>query len=87
MRRGSSRPRLSVRLSEDAQLVVGMRRVMSARTASTGGRTLRLRGKRGANTFNLRVGKLRAGRYRLRIVAVDGSGNESAIRTATLRVR
>jgi plastocyanin len=87
MRRGSSRPRLSVRLSEDAQLVVGMRRVMSARTASTGGRTLRLRGKRGANSFNLRVGKLRSGRYRLRIVAVDGSGNESAIRTATLRVR
>jgi plastocyanin len=81
------RARLALRLSEDATVVVGFRRVMSARIASTGARTVRLRGKKGANRLNLRVGKLRAGRYRLRIVAIDGSGNESAIRTTTLRVR
>jgi hypothetical protein len=87
MRRGARRPRLVLNLSEDATVVVGVRRVMSARIATAGMRTLRLRAKRGANRFNLRMGALRKGRYRLRIVAVDGSGNESAIRTATLRVR
>jgi plastocyanin len=87
IRRGSRRPTLAVRLSEDATVVVGLRRKLSARKASTGGTTLRLRGKKGANRFNLRVGKLRRGSYRLRVVAVDASGNESSIRTATLRVR
>jgi plastocyanin len=87
MRRGSGRPVLSLRLSEDATVVVGIRRVLSARTASAGAKTLRFKGKRGANRFSLRAGKLRAGRYRLRLLAIDGSGNESAIRTATLRVR
>jgi plastocyanin len=87
MRRGAKRPQLSLRLSENALVVVGLRRVMSARTASAGGKTLRLRGKKGANRFNLRVGKLRRGTYRLRVVAVDGSGNESATRSARLRVR
>jgi plastocyanin len=87
MRRGAKRPVLSMRLSEDATIVVGIRRVLSARTASAGAKTLRLEGRRGANRFSLRAGKLRKGRYRLRLVAIDGSGNESAIRTVTLRVR
>ena len=87
MRRGARRATLQVRLSEDALVVVGMRRVMSARIASAGATSIRVRGKRGANNLNLRVGKLRAGKYRLRIVAVDAAGNESATRTATLRVR
>ena len=82
-----SRPTLSVNLSEDALVVVGLRRKLTARKASTGTRTLRLRGKKGANRFNLRVGKLRRGSYKLRVVAVDTAGNESSIRTATLRVR
>lgn len=87
IRRGSRRPTLAVNLTEDATVVVGLRRKLTARRASTGGTTLRLRGKKGANRFNLRVGKLRRGSYRLRVVAVDASGNESSIRTATLRVR
>ena len=86
MTRGSKRPRLSLRLTEDATIVVGMRRVMTRARASAGMPVLRLQGKRGANRFSLRTRGLRAGRYTLRIIAVDAAGNESATRKVTLRV-
>lgn len=86
MVRGSKRPRLSLRLTEDATIVVGMRRVMTAARASAAMPVIRLQGKRGANRFSLRTRGLRAGRYTLRVIAVDAAGNESGTRKVTLRI-
>ena len=86
MTRGSSRPRLSLRLTEAATIVVGMRRVMNRARASAGMPVIRLQGKRGLNRFALRARGLRAGRYTLRIIAVDAAGNESGTRRVTLRI-
>jgi plastocyanin len=86
MGRRAARPTLAVRLNEDATVVVGVRRVLSARMASAASPTLRLRGRRGLNRFSLRIRGLRRGTYRLRVVAVDAQGNESRLRTVTLRV-
>jgi plastocyanin len=79
LRRG--RGRLSVRLGEDAALLVVVRRSLRAGRATE--RTIRLRGRRGANTLLLPRG-LRAG-ARLAVVALDADGNESPVATVTLR--
>ena len=86
MPRRGTRPRLALTLSEDATVVVGVRRVLTARTATAAMPAIRLQGKKGVNRFALKLRGLRRGRYRLRVVAVDGAGNESSVRTATLRV-
>jgi plastocyanin len=78
-RRG--RARLSVRLGEDATVLVVLRKALRARGAAE--RTFRLRGRRGPNRFLLPRG-LRAG-TRLTVVALDADGNESDVATATLR--
>jgi plastocyanin len=87
MRRGARRPTLTVRLSEQARLVVAVRRVLSARVATAAIPTVRLQGKKGLNRYSLRVRGLRRGKYRIRAIAIDAAGNESQVRTATLRVR
>jgi hypothetical protein len=84
--RRSRKPKLAVRLSEDATVVVGIRRVMAVARASAAMPAIRLKGRRGANRFNLKLRGLRAGSYKLRVVAVDAAGNESPVRIATLRV-
>ena len=86
MPRKSRKPKLSVRLSEAATVVVGVRRVMAVARASAAMPAVRLKGRRGVNRFNLNLRGVRAGRYKLRIVAVDAAGNESPVRIATLRV-
>jgi plastocyanin len=87
MRRGSRRPVLTVRLSENATVIVAARRVLSARTAAAPAPSQRFQGRKGLNRFRLRVRGLRRGTYRVRAVAVDAAGNESHVRTARLRVR
>jgi plastocyanin len=87
MRRGSRRPVLSVRLSENARVMVAARRVLSAKTASAAAPAQRFQGRKGLNRFRLRVRGLRRGKYRIRAVAIDAAGNESQVRTTTLRVR
>lgn len=84
--RKAARPTLSLNLTEDATVVVGVRRVLAVARASAAAPALRLKGKRGANRFSLKVRGLRAGRYKLRVIAIDAAGNESPVRTATLRV-
>jgi plastocyanin len=78
-RRG--RARLSVRLGEDAALLVVVRRALRAGRSAE--RTIRLRGRRGANSLPLPRG-LRSG-TRLAVVALDADGNESPVVTVTLR--
>jgi plastocyanin len=87
VRRGSRRPVLAVRLSEDARVIVAARRVLSAHTASAAAPAQRFTGRKGLNRFRLRVRGLRRGKYRIRAVAVDAAGNESRVRTTVLRVR
>lgn len=72
--------RLTVVLSEDATVVVAIRR------GSRQVRRLEVKGRRGTNRLSLNGRKLRAGRYTVRVVAIDAAGNESALRTARLRV-
>ena len=86
MPRKARAPKLTVRLSEAATVVVGVRRVMAVARASAAMPAVRLKGRRGVNRFTLSLRGLRAGRYKLRIVAVDAAGNESPVRIATLRV-
>lgn len=81
--RASGPRRLALRLSEDALVVVAIRRAGLARGR---GRVVRVRARRGANRLRLPSFRLRPARYRLGLVAVDAAGNESRIRTATLRV-
>ena len=86
MKRKAKRPLLSLRLDEDATIVVGVRRVMTGARASAAMPVVRLQGKRGLNRFSLRLRGLRAGRYTLQIVAVDAAGNKSRTRRAKLRI-
>jgi len=79
--RGTGRPRLSVRLSEDALIIVRSRREGSSKASAA----TRRKGTKGVNRFALKS-NLRPGLYRLRIGAVDDAGNESAVRTTTVRV-
>jgi hypothetical protein len=44
-------------------------------------------GVAGANRLRVRGGKLRRGRYALRLVATDAAGNRSAVLRARVRVR
>ena len=81
--RSTRRPRVSVRLSEPALIVVRARRVGSPAAVPT----TRKQGSKGLNRFALKPRSLRAGRYRLRVGAVDEAGNESPVRTTTIRVR
>jgi plastocyanin len=79
----AARPRLRVRLSEDALVVVATRRAGAAgKLPST-----RRPGTRGANGFALAPRGLRPGHYRLRVAAIDAAGNESPVRVASFRVR
>lgn len=86
VKRRATRPQLALRLTEDATIVVGVRRVMTRARASAAMPLLRFQGKRGLNRFSLRLRGQRAGRYTLRIIAVDAAGNESAARRTTLRI-
>ena len=72
--------RLTVRLSEDATVVLAVRR--GGRSV----RTVQFKGRRGANRFSLKGRGLRAGRYTVRVVAIDAAGNESRASTARLRI-
>jgi plastocyanin len=80
--RSTMRPRLSVHLSEDALIVVRARREGAAKALPSISR----RGKKGLNRFALKVRNLKPGLYRLRIGAVDAAGNESAVRTTSVRI-
>ena len=86
MERGAERPTLELSLSEDATVVVGLRRVMTSARASGAMPVLRFKGGAGLNRFTLRAPGLRAGRYTLRIIAVDAAGNESPSSRTTLRI-
>lgn len=86
MKRRAERPTLALHLSEAATVVVGLRRVMTPAQATAGMPVLRFAGKPGLNRFALKAHGLRAGRYTLRIIAVDAAGNESPARRATLRL-
>lgn len=80
--RGATRPRLSVRLGEEALIVVHARRMGAAKPLWS----IRRRGTKGLNRFTLGSRGLRPGRYRVDIVAIDAAGNESPVRTATFAV-
>lgn len=70
--RRARKAQLTVRLDQDAIVVVGH-----------GRRVVRLRGRRGLNRFVLPARSVTT--RRVRVVAVDVDGNESAVTTAALR--
>jgi hypothetical protein len=94
---------LTLTLSEPAKLTVVLRRVLAGRRvngqcrlrARTGGRcvvlvrraTRRPNGRRGRNTFRLRLRPLPPGRYSLAISARDAGGRRSKVHKVTFRVR
>lgn len=73
---------LQLSLSEDAIVVVQLRRDGGGVPAS-----IRRRGRLGPNRIALEQRGLRPGRYRLRIGAVDAAGNESPLRSASVRLQ
>jgi plastocyanin len=74
------RARLRLALSEDALLVISLRRAGGRATVS------RTTGRKGLNS--LAVGRaLRPGRYRVRVVAIDRAGNRSIARRMILVIR
>ena len=77
--------RLRLTASEDAMLLVTVQRLRRSRDP-VARRSFNLYARKGASTLRLPVMNLAAGRYRLRIVAVDRAGNRSAPRTLTVRV-
>jgi plastocyanin len=85
LRAGRRAHRLQVTATEDAMLRVRMQRLGRSRDLMRQ-RSFRLYAREGANALRLPVMRLTAGRYRLRIVAVDRAGNRSAARTMTVRV-
>jgi hypothetical protein len=76
--------RLRVVAGEDAMLLVTVQRLRRSRDP-VARRSFKLYAREGASTLRLPVMNLAAGRYRLRIVAVDRAGNRSAPRTLTVR--
>jgi plastocyanin len=82
-RRRAHRLRLTV--SEDAMLLVTVQRLRRSRDP-VARRSFRRYARKGTSTLRLPVMNLAAGRYRLRIVAVDRAGNRAAARTLTVRV-
>ena len=70
-------------LSEPAAVTLQVLRVEGRRTRVA--RTIRRAGRAGANALGLGK-RLRRGRYRVCVVAVDAAGNRSAPRTRTFRV-
>ena len=75
----AARSRVKVVLSEDATMVVSIRR------AGRQVRRMRVKGTKGANTVALK-GALRRGRYAVRVVAIDAAGNESTARASRVRI-
>jgi|GEM_PF-2438926 len=80
---GRARPHLSVRVSEDALIVARVRRAGDSAELAP----VKRRATMGLNRFALGSAGLRAGRYTLRIGAIDAAGNESPLRTRRLRVQ
>jgi plastocyanin len=76
----AARSRLRVVLSEDATIIVSVRR------AGRQVRRMRVKGTKGANTVALKRA-LRRGRYAVRVVAIDAAGNESPAKVSRLRVK
>jgi plastocyanin len=85
-RRGRRSNRLRLTASEDVQLRISLRRLGGARDLVTR-RAMRVYMRKGARSVRLPVLNLSAGSYRLRVVAVDQSGNRSAPVTLRLTVR
>ena len=76
--------RLSVRVTENATLVIGLRRLGGGRKVV---RIRRRTVRAGASQLRVGLRGLPRGRYRLRVVALDGQGNRSPARVARLRYR
>jgi DNA-binding beta-propeller fold protein YncE len=86
VRRGA--PTLRFRLSEPARVRVVLQRTGPGGRRSTAvGRAVVRRSRAGVSTLALPRRRLGSGRYRVRVVATDASGNRSAARTARLRRR
>jgi DNA-binding beta-propeller fold protein YncE len=83
VRRGA--PTVRFRLSEAARVRVVLQR--TGRRTTNVGRTVVRRSRKGTSTIALPRRRLASGRYRVRVVATDASGNRSAARTARLRRR
>jgi hypothetical protein len=99
----SGRARLTFTLSEAAKVTVVVRRILVGRSvggrcrlhATRGQRclvslrraTLRLSGKRGVDSFRLRMRPLPAGRHSATLVARDAAGRRSRAYKVTFRVR
>jgi hypothetical protein len=94
-RRARRVPKLSLRysISEAATLAIAIKRVRPGRRharSQRGVRRMTVRAERGRHSTRLRsrlVRRLRPGRYRARVTAIDGLGARSRTRTAVLRVR
>ncbi|MDX6658692.1 MAG: hypothetical protein QOH62_3485 [Solirubrobacteraceae bacterium] len=74
--------RLTFRLSEKAKVTVKLQRRKGSKWSLV--RTLKLTGKTGANSLKLK--NLKAARFRVLVVATDGSGNRSKTVTRAFRV-
>ena len=73
------------RLSERAHVAGAMEPVGKHKTNT--GKALDFDGRKGRNTFRVRVRKLKPGRYKLVLGAEDSDGNESPPRKAFFRVK
>ncbi|MBJ7331079.1 MAG: PKD domain-containing protein [Solirubrobacteraceae bacterium] len=72
--------RLRITLSERAKVTVTLRR-------GGKGKAVRITRKLKAGTTRIALGKRRAGRYTVKVVAVDTAGNRSVTRSGRVRVR
>jgi hypothetical protein len=89
-RAGALRISLVFSLSKPAAVAVVIERVAGGRSAARRMATLRLKSRAGRQTISLPaqlVRRLRAGRYRARVSAVDSVGARSPERSAYLRIR
>jgi DNA-binding beta-propeller fold protein YncE len=85
LRRGV--PTVRFRLSESARVRVVLERVKRGRRSTTVGRAVVRFGRAGSNAVRLPRRRLAAGRYRVRAIATDASGNRSTPKTARLRAK
>jgi hypothetical protein len=80
IRRGA---RVTLTLDETSTVTVRVKR----RKARSAVRTARLQVRAGRRTLTVRGRRLTPARYVVELVATDGSGNRSAVRRATLRIK
>ena len=86
LRRGRRIGRLRLTVDEDVLLDVTLRAIGRSRDAVST-RRFRLFARRGTRSLALPRMTLTARRYRVRVVAIDRSGNRSALQTQVVRVR